>query len=244
MSASRALAGKVALVTGGGRGIGRATALALARRGADIAVCARTQHEIEVVAAEIEGEGSRALAVVADIAVEDEIAAVVDRVRSALGPVDILVNNAGTIAFAPIAETRTETWDRLMAVNLRATFLFCRAVWPEMVARGGGTIVNVASTAGHRGYPRQGAYVASKHGVVGLSKVLAIEGQAHGVRVHVVSPGGVDTALTREWRDDVDFEEFIEPDQVAEVIAFLACQGGQGTIDEIVLRRYQAEPWR
>jgi len=234
---------KVVLVTGAGRGIGRAIALAFAARGAAVGVAARSEDEINAVAAEIAATGGRARALPCDVASRDSVVAAVATLKNAFGPVDILVNNAGLARFAPILETRQEDWEVMFAVNTRALLFAAQAVLPQMIERRAGVIITVASAAGHKPYPRQAGYVASKHAAVGFSKVLALETQAYGIRVHVVNPGGVDTKLVREQRDDVDFSQYMKPEEVANAVLFLAGLDGIGTVDELTLRRAPTTPW-
>lgn len=190
------LTGRVALVTGAGRGIGRATALALARAGADVAVLARSEAPIAAVASELRALGVRALAVPCDVTKADLVAGSVERVKRELGRVDILVNNAGVAKSAPFLRTDDALWDETMGVNLTAPFRFARAVLGGMLERGWGRIVNVASIAGKVGAAYIAAYTASKHGLVGLTRALAVEVAAKGVTVNAVCPGYVDTDMT------------------------------------------------
>jgi len=234
---------KVVLITGAGRGIGRATALAFGREGACVAAVARTTCEIRDVAETIRRNGGRAVHVRADITRPAHVRDMARKVEQRFGPVDILVNNAGIAIFKPLLETSVEEWNRLMAVNLRGTFLCTKAVLPSMMKRKRGTVINVASQAGRKGYSGQSAYCASKHGMAGFTKVLALEAKPCGIRVHLVNPGGVDTRLVREGRDDVDVSKYMQPEEVANVILYLAQQEGRATIDEIVVRRWEAAPW-
>jgi 3-hydroxybutyrate dehydrogenase len=190
------LAGRRALVTGGGRGIGRASALALARAGADVAVAARTRAEIEAVAAEIRALGRRAAAFVADLGRAEAVGALFREARAALGGIDILVNGAGIAPTAPVVKTPDELWHSVLAVNLSGVFYATREALPEMAERGFGRVVNVASIAGKSAMPYVGAYAASKHGVLGLTKVAALEMAQKGVTVNAVCPGYVDTPMT------------------------------------------------
>lgn len=238
---------KVTIVTGGGRGIGRATAVLFAREGAKVVVTARTSDEIEEVAREIEGFGGTAVAIQTDITVEDDVKRLIKETESALGAVDILINNAGMLKLAPIVETTTDMWDEILSVNLRAVLIACREVLPGMMARRSGRIINVGSMAGRRGYAEQGAYCASKHGLVGLSKVIALETQKYGIRVHVLAPGGVLTELSkdlRESRGDAKDKDWMSAEEVAQAALYLCTQYGPAMTDELVLRRYESEPWR
>lgn len=190
------LTGRRALVTGGGRGIGRATALALARAGAEVAVAARTRADVEAVAAEVQALGGRAHAVAADVAQVAEVREMFRSARAALGPLDILVSAAGIAPSAPLAKTSDETWAQVLAVNLSGPFFCLREALPEMAERGWGRVVHVASIAGKVAQPYIAAYAASKHGLLGLTKVAALETALEGVTVNAVCPGYVDTAMT------------------------------------------------
>lgn len=190
------LAGRVALITGAGRGIGRGSALALARAGADVALLARSEDQIAAVAKEARAIGVRALPVPCDVTKADEVAASVERVKRELGRVDILVNNAGVARSAPFLRTDDALWDEIMAVNLTAPFRFARAALGGMLDRGWGRIVNVASIAGKVGAAYIAAYTAAKHGLIGLTRALAVEVAPKGVTVNAVCPGYVDTDMT------------------------------------------------
>jgi 3-oxoacyl-[acyl-carrier protein] reductase len=241
------LANQVAMITGGGRGIGRAIAIAFAREGARVAVCARTEAQIAAVAAEIRVFGGIAGSYAVDVADEREVAEAVGRIEADLGVVDLLVNNAAILRLGSITETEPDLWDKLIRVNLRGPFVCSRAVLPGMMERRRGRIINIWSLAGRRGYEEQGAYCASKHGLVGLSKVLAIEAQPYDVYVNMVSPGGVLTDLSRELRESrgaADSSEWMTAEEVARAVVYIAKQDGAATTDEIVLRRFASEPWR
>jgi len=190
-----ALSGRRALVTGGGRGIGRAVALDLGRAGAAVAVAARTRAEVETVAAEIGGEGGRAAALTIDVADPESVRAAFAQAREALGGIDILVSGAGVAPTAPLARTSDAVWRQVLETNLSGVFYCLREALPEMTARGWGRVVNLASIAGKTGYPYIGAYAASKHGVLGLTKCAALEVATTGVTVNAVCPGYVDTPM-------------------------------------------------
>jgi 3-hydroxybutyrate dehydrogenase len=192
------IAGRVALVTGGGRGIGRAIALALARAGADVAVAARSVPELEQVAAEVQALGRRSHFLPLDVLDRRAVGAAPAAVERALGPVDILVNNAGIHASGPVQRVPDEQWDGILAVNLTAPFLLARACLPGMYARAWGRIVNVSSVAGRVGVRYASAYVASKHGLVGLTRTLALEGARKGVTANAICPSWVDTRMMDE----------------------------------------------
>lgn len=190
------LAGKVALITGGNTGIGRAVALAYADEGADVAVAwIAREGDARSLVAEIERRGRRAIAVRCDVAVEADVTALVSAVRAGLGRIDVLVSNAGIQKAQPIVETSAEDWDRMLAVHLRGAFLCCRAVAPIMIAQGGGRIVVVASQLAYVGRAGYTAYSAAKGGLLTFTRALARELAPHGVLVNAVAPGLVDTGF-------------------------------------------------
>jgi len=238
---------RVALVTGGGRGIGRAIALAFAREGAHVAVTARTGAELDVVAAEIRALGRKALAVSCDVGERAQIDDAVRRVAEGLGPVEILVNNAGIAVSAKLLDTDDALWERHLRVNLTGAFLMTRAVLPGMLAARWGRVVNIASIAGRQGYPYVAAYTASKHGLLGLTRALAQEVVTTGVTVNAICPGYVATDLT--WASARKIQErtgrtydeavrslaayspqkrLIEPEEVAAVAVLLASDEARG----------------
>lgn len=190
-----ALSGRRALVTGGGRGIGRAVALDLARAGAAVAVAARTRPEVEAVASDLDRGGARAVAVTLDVTDPESVRAAFAAAREALGGIDILVNGAGVAPTAPLARTSDAVWRQVLETNLSGSFYCLREALPEMTARGWGRVVNLASIAGKTGYPYIAAYAASKHGVLGLTRCAALEVATSGVTVNAVCPGYVDTPM-------------------------------------------------
>jgi NAD(P)-dependent dehydrogenase (short-subunit alcohol dehydrogenase family) len=190
------LTGRIALVTGGGRGIGRAVALSLAAAGADVAVTARSSTELEETAAAIRALGRRADPIVCDVTDRSQVDAMVARVKSALGDPLILVNNAGIAGSAKLADTSDEMWDRMLRVNATGAFYCTRAVLPMMLQAKWGRIVNVASIAAKAGGLYIAAYTASKHALLGLTRAVAAEVAARGITVNAVCPGYVDTEMT------------------------------------------------
>ena len=236
------LEGKKAIVTGGGRGIGRAIALAMAEEGCDIAVVSRTRDEIERTANEIMMFGSQALAIQADVSDPLDVEYTVSETIKAFGRIDILVNNAGIAIFKPFLELTLDDWDRTMAVNLRGAFLCAQEIAKYMVEQESGTIINICSSASKKAYPNQLAYVASKHGMMGLSKTMSIDLQPYGVKVHAICPGGVDTKLTADARPEVDRSDWMHPEDIAHVVMMLLTMHDRATIDEIYIRRYDASP--
>jgi 3-oxoacyl-[acyl-carrier protein] reductase len=192
----RSLAGRTALVTGGAKGIGRACCLRLAEAGADIAINYRTSEQAARETAEsVRQAGVRAHAVQADVSSAEQVAAMIEEIGGALGPVDLLVNNAGVFHYLSHEETTLEAWRQTLDVNLTGSYLVTWAVKQRMIERGFGRIVNIASIAGLRARPMSIAYAASKAGVIGLTKSLAEALAPHNIRVNAVAPGLIDTEI-------------------------------------------------
>ena len=209
------LSGKTALVTGGGRGIGRHLAIGLAEAGADVAVASRKLANCEESAAAIVGIGRRGVAIEADIADPDSVAVLADRAESELGGIDILVNNAGVIWGAPTLEYPIEGWDKVFAVNVRGLWLLSQRVARQMKARGGGSIVHISSISGMRGADEAAepaiAYSASKGAVDALTRDMAVKLAPHGIRVNSIAPGPFDTAMLDHVRhDEAELSKFLE----------------------------------
>jgi NAD(P)-dependent dehydrogenase (short-subunit alcohol dehydrogenase family) len=229
------LAGQVAVVTGGGRGIGRAVAQALAGEGAAVVLAARSSRELDAVGREIAAAGGRALPVVTDVRQEPAVAALVARTLAEHGRIDILVTAAGVARFGPVAEVATADWDQTLAVNLRGALLCCRAVLPPMMAARRGTIINIGSVVTSRTLTGSAAYTASKYGLVGFSRVLAEEMRPHGVRVGVLSAGATDTPLWDGMPGAPDRARMLTPAQVAEAALLMAGLGSNAALEELLL---------
>jgi NAD(P)-dependent dehydrogenase (short-subunit alcohol dehydrogenase family) len=193
---------KVAIVTGSGRGIGRAIALGYAREGANVVVSARTEDEIEAVADEITSQGGRALAVTCDVSDETQVKNLVKKTYQAFEKVDVLVNNAGISNIRPVWGLHKRAFEQILAVNLIGTFLCTKHVWRGMQKQGGGSIINVSSLGGMEGYPLLTAYCASKWGQIGFTKACAEEGKPDHIRVNAIAPGKADTAFRAQIRED------------------------------------------
>lgn len=220
MTGPWALDGNVAIVTGGGRGIGRATAELLAGAGARVTICARSGDEVEAVAA----SSPNIRALTGDIADEAFVERLVTEATSEAGRLDILINNAAILGRSPFLELEPALWDEVMAVNLRGAYLCSRAAFRQMAQQqpSGGSIVNISSLSGVRGpekFPGLAAYNVSKAGLLALSDILAVEGRPHGIRVNAVSPGAVDTAMLRQAGHGL--QALATPADVARAVAFL-----------------------
>jgi 2-hydroxycyclohexanecarboxyl-CoA dehydrogenase len=227
------LEGKTALVTGAGRGIGRAIAVALAREGARVAVADIDGETAQAVKREIEQAGGRALAVRVDLTRRADVEDVVRSVLAELGPLDILVNNAGWDHPEPFLESEEETWDRIIALNFKALLYTCKAVLPGMVERGAGKVVNIGSDAGRGGSFGQAVYSGTKGAIIAFSKTLAREMARHKINVNVVCPGLTDTVLFEECHARlpkvmdavtraIPWGRVGRPEEVAEAVVFLA----------------------
>jgi 3-hydroxybutyrate dehydrogenase len=192
------LAGKTALITGAGRGIGREIALRFAREGAAVALLARTAAEIHAAAAEVRAQGGRALALPADVTSEASVRAAVEQAVENLGPVDVLVNSAGIYSITRFLDQSLADWKQVFDVNVHGTFIVTQAVLPGMLERRSGRIIFIASTAGKWGTRYQSAYNASKHAVLGLTKCLALETAEAGVRVNAICPAFVESPMVEQ----------------------------------------------
>jgi len=229
------LAERVALVTGGGRGLGQEIALIFARAGADIAVTARSEDQIQQTASEVESLGRRALAVVADVTKDDSVRAMVDQTLEALGQIDILVNNAGMSVYGPFIEQNPSDWRAIIETNLMGTLYCTHAVLPSMLERGEGLVINVSSVAGTHGLPNEAAYCASKHGVKGFTDALARELKDQGIRVCGIYPGGMDTPFWDIQPYQGDRSKIMDPARVAEMVLCMAVQPQNTLVREVIL---------
>jgi 3-oxoacyl-[acyl-carrier protein] reductase len=233
---------KVAIVTGGGSGIGQGVALALAREGAKVVVCGRRVGALERSVTAINETGGKALAVQADVSQVEDVERLVSRTLEAYGRVDILVNNAGIGGSGQIHEHNVETWDRVMAVNLRGPFLTARAVLPLMREQGGGHIVNISSESGLEHYPGNGAYGVAKHGLNALGEYIQRENQELGIRVDTVCPGMVITEMT-EGRPGLDEDKCLYPEDIADLVTWLLTRRPNIKIGRPVLIQTMENPW-
>lgn len=211
------IAGKNALVTGAGKGIGRAVAVALAQEGVNVALLARTETQLQDVAKELEALGVKAVVLAADIADRAAVEAAVAQATEALGSIDILINNAGIGTFAKLVDMEPAEWEHIIQVNLMGTYYATRAVLPGMIAREAGDIINVASTAGQRGAATTSAYSASKFAVLGLTESLMQEVRKHNIRVSALTPSTVATELAMSNKlTDGNPDKVMQPEDLAE----------------------------
>jgi len=213
--------GRVVLITGAGRGIGRALAHAFAAAGAKVALLGKTKKNLLEVQRELKDSGAPTIVLAADVSDEGVVARAVAATEQQLGPVDVLVNNAGIFALAPVEKMDALVFDRMLAVNLRGPFLMSRAVLPGMKSRKRGHIVNISSTAGRRGFAGGGAYCASKFGLAGLTEAMRYEARASNVRVTCVYPSTVNTDLVKKSGMDPASERAIQPEDVANAVVSL-----------------------
>jgi NADP-dependent 3-hydroxy acid dehydrogenase YdfG len=232
---SGSVADQVAIVTGAGRGIGRAVALAFAAEGARVVLASRSRADLAAVAGTIREQGGNALALPTDVTQDAAVEALVDQAAAQLGRIDILVTAAGVAAFGPVAGTKPADWDGMLAVNLRGAMVCCRAVLPVMQRQRRGTIINVGSIAAKRAIPGGAAYAATKAGLAAFSAVLAEEVRANGIRVGVVVPGAVDTPLWDAIPGGPDRARMLRPDDVARAVLLMTSLPPSATLEELTL---------
>ncbi len=251
MAGLQSLMGQVALVTGASSGLGRATAVALAEAGVDVALLARSEQDLEQVGQEVRAAGRKALVLAVDLADGPQVSAAVEQATALLGGVDILVNAAGTDAPGPVTDLSLEAWDRVLDVNLRAPFLLAQAVLPHMQRARRGTIVNVSSVAGKRGWANAAAYCASKFGLTGLTQSLAAEGREYGIRACLLFPGGMATSWG-VWSPEerhartvrpLPPSDALPPREVAELVVWLASAPPELVLSEAVVTPLQETGW-
>jgi 3-oxoacyl-[acyl-carrier protein] reductase len=214
------LAGKIAIVTGAGRGIGRATALLLGQSGARVVLASRSEFELSAVSEEITKQNGEALAVSTDLTRDDEMERLVNRALEHWGSVDYLINNAGWGRTAPVIKAKVEDWDRTLQVNLRAPMILSQLVLPTLIEKGEGAIINIGSISARAGQANTAAYSASKSGLISFTESLYEEVREYGIKVAVILPGFVDTALIPPTRR-LDRSKMIRPEDIAQTVFFV-----------------------
>lgn len=253
MSEGQELAGKIVLVTGGSRGIGRSIALAFAARGGHVVLTGRTQPTLDAVADEIHRLGGKALPLVCDVSNRQEVEALKTKVTSQLGTVQILINNAGVAPAAGFLQMPDSLWEEVLKVNLTGTYNCCKVFLPEMIAAKWGRVINIASIVAKVAYSHTSAYTTSKHAVLGLTRALAVEMARSGVTVNAICPGYVDTDLTlnnarlmaektgkkveealRLFQGSSPQQRLIAPEEVAELALMLASKSAAGITGQAI----------
>jgi NADP-dependent 3-hydroxy acid dehydrogenase YdfG len=232
---SGALRERTAIITGAGRGIGRAIARAFAAEGATVVLAARSRADLAAVAAEVREAGGRALAIPTDVTQDAAVEALVEQAVTETQRIDILVTSAGLASFGPVADTKPADWDAMLSLNLRAAIMCCRAVLPTMIRQRSGTILNLSSIASRRALPGSAVYTATKAGLEAFSRVLAEELRPHGVRVGVLVPGAVDTPIWDAMGSTPPRDKMLRPEDVARAAVLMATLPPHATLEELTL---------
>ncbi len=228
---------RVAIVTGAGRGIGYAVVQGLLREGVKVLATSRNISVLEKI------DNDNLYPFSADLTDDDAFDQIVSHCVKQFGGIDIVINNAGYVKKLLLENTTPEEWDLHMAVNVRAPFMLVNAAMPFLTKSDGASIINIGSVVSKKGYVTQGAYSASKHALLGYTKVLARETFDQGIRVHAILPGGVATELVKEARPDLDMSDLSTPEEISDIILFLLKTRNNSVIDEVSVRRYSKEPW-
>jgi 3-oxoacyl-[acyl-carrier protein] reductase len=234
MVLEKPFSGKIALITGGNRGIGLAIAGRLGKLGARLAISGRNREALQAAISELQGAGFDATPFVADMMRPDEILGLVEQVHRGVGEIEVLVNNAGLGWFKPVHEFSESDWDTMLDTNLKAVFLLSKAVVPQMIQRGSGSIINISSLAGKNTFPNGSVYCASKWGLMGLTGCMAEDLRGHGIRVAAVCPGSVATEFSTHSGRDAS--KLLQAEDVAHAVEMILTQGEQSFISEIQMR--------
>lgn len=251
------LQGKNAILTGASGGIGKAVALALAKEGVNLALVGRNREKLQKTLDMVETVYDGYTDSVQNKLLKNEVFTIradfLDPqapehiIREAIGKfrdLDIVINNAGLAVAKPFEEITITDWERSMSVNARTPFFLCQKAAPYLKANEKSWVINIASVVAHKGYENQSAYAASKHALLGLTKVFAREMHGTGIRVHLISPGGVATDMASAMRPDLDTSGLIKPKEIAETVLFLLKNSGNMAIDEVRVRRSGSRPWK
>lgn len=237
------LEGKIALVTGASRGIGRAISIALAGAGATVLLSARTVEKLKRVKAEIEEDGGKAEVLPVDLYKTGDIISLFKVIKDKFGRLDILVNNAAIGIFGDMADLTAEDLDKTFEVNVKSIFTASKQALKLMIPQKSGYIINISSIMGVKAYKQQSIYAASKHAVMGISKALAAEVQEHNIRVSAILPGGVDTDFISDARPDLDRSVLIKPEDIAQTVLYLLSLSDRAMVDQVIVRRFTSTPF-
>jgi len=237
------LKGKVAIVTGASRGIGRAISIELAKEAATVVLAARAIDKMNETAKLVTAAGGKAQIIPTELTDESSIKNLFKATAERFGRLDILVNNAGITHSAKLEDTLTEDLDRCLNINARAPFILCREALPLLKKADAAYIINIASVVGVKAYPLQSAYTASKHALRGMTMALAEELKGSNIRVHLLCPGGVDTELVTKVRPDIKKQDLMQPEEIAELVLYLLTHKGNAVVDELHIRRAASTPW-
>jgi len=229
------LAGKVAIVTGASRGIGKAISILLAQSGSRVVLAARSEPQLKSVSEEISGQNGEALVIPTDLTVDQEMERLVQQTLKEWGSVDVLINNAGLGKVAPVVKAKVSDWDETFRVNLRAPMFLSKLVLPTMMERGEGSIINISSVSGKSGQANGSAYSASKFGLMGFTQSLYEEVREYGIRVSAICPGFVDTTLIPQMRR-MDRSKMIRPEDIAQTVLFVLTSPPTACPVEITVR--------
>lgn len=233
----------VALITGASRGIGRSIAIRLAEKGYNLSLVARSEAKLEELKKELSSRGADSLALPFDLLHSGSPKAIIEKSTEHFGRIDLLLNNAGIALNKAISDSDEQLWDEVFRVNVRSPFFICKNAIPWLEKSDNPLIINIGSVVDHKGYINQGIYASSKHALAGFTSVLAKEVQDKGIRVHLISPGGVNTEMVSSVRPDLDTSALIAPEEIADIVEFLCDYRGKGTIDRISVRRFNGLPF-
>ncbi len=234
---------KIALVTGGSKGIGKAIAIRLAKLDYSTVITGRNIGSLQKTTEEVKQFGGDCLPIVADFMDDASPSKVISEVIQYYGGLDVLVNNAGMVTSGLLTEITSDVWDGVFKVNAKAPFFLCKEAIPFLIKSEKPIIINISSVVGFKGYENQSVYASSKHALTGFTKVLAKEVQPMGIQVHLISPGGVATDMVTKVRPDINAEELIQSEEIADIVEFIVKQKGKGTIDHFYIRRNSSLPF-
>jgi len=235
---------KIVLVTGASRGIGKAISIAVARSGAEVILVARDEERLKEVKEEINHFNGKAIVIKTDFSKENEVVQLFEQIKKRYQHLDVLINNAGIASFGNTEDFPIEEFDKIMNVNIRSVFLSCQNAIKLMKEKNKGYIINISSVVGFKGYNGQCAYGISKHGVMGLTKSLAVELQEQNIRVSAILPGGVNTDMIGDARPDLDLSVLMDPKEIAHTVLYLlSLWDTNAAVDQIYIRRSKSKPF-